>query len=62
MKTWFYDHMDNHGTHSFIGGTLSSFFAAINVEHSIGVIFYAGLGALVSYCASRILKKLFDKK
>ena len=62
MRSWFYENLGNHATHSFLGGSIAGFFASINVEHSVGVIWHAALGAIISYVISRIMKKLFDEK
>ena len=54
-------HVDNHITHSFIGGTLTAIVVNINIGHTLETIFYSAVGTLISLFLSLAVKNVLKK-
>lgn len=62
MREYFYEHIDKHYNHAFIGGSITGFFAAIDTGHLLNVCLCAACGTIISFFISLILKKIFKTK
>jgi hypothetical protein len=60
MKDFIYSHVNNHYTHSVLGGTLTVAVANLTAPSIIDTIVLAAIGAVVSYVVSLIIKKVVE--